>query len=181
MRITQRSLGQVSNVSATIKITCDFLSVESLSASFELVDEFRAQRLIHHWPDDVLQLETTLWHAWNTLSEIRNPILDRELDALDYNPAATTLVSLTDPIVSTDSEATGTMDSEPVAESPHPDDMPVEKHCPDQLTRQEQKRQKRQAKKQCLATTERPHKAGHDFRCLFCPRTFHKGGLLDHL
>jgi hypothetical protein len=37
-----------------------------------LVQEHRKQRLVHSWPDDVLQFDTTLWHAWGSLQRLRD-------------------------------------------------------------------------------------------------------------
>jgi len=63
---------QVSNQVDAIKIACDFLSAESLQASKSLVQEHRKQRLVNSWPDDVLQFDTTLWHAWGSLQRLRD-------------------------------------------------------------------------------------------------------------
>ena len=63
---------QVCNQADAIKIACDFLSAESLLASDILGEEFRKQRLMQRWPEDVLQLETTLWHAWNSLRRLQD-------------------------------------------------------------------------------------------------------------
>jgi hypothetical protein len=63
---------QVCNQADAIKIACDFLSAESLLASHDLGEEFRRQRLTRRWPEDVLQLETTLWHAWSSLRRLQD-------------------------------------------------------------------------------------------------------------
>ncbi|KAI0055412.1 Clavaminate synthase-like protein, partial [Artomyces pyxidatus] len=55
---------QVSNETDTIKIACDFLSVQDLLASERLVHELRTQRLATDFGDDVLQFYTSLWYAW---------------------------------------------------------------------------------------------------------------------
>jgi hypothetical protein len=43
------------------------------------------------------------------------------------------------------------------------------------------RREKDRIKKKVQAITERPYRPGYDFRCLFCPRMFHRAGLIDHL
>lgn len=63
---------QVCNQANAIKIACDFLSAESLLDSDILGQEFRKQRLVRRWPEDVLQLETTLWHAWSSLQRLQD-------------------------------------------------------------------------------------------------------------
>lgn len=58
---------QVSNVTNAIKIACDFVSVEHLSTTIGLVSTFRHHRISKQSGDDVLQLYTTLLHAWRSL------------------------------------------------------------------------------------------------------------------
>jgi hypothetical protein len=66
---------QVCNQANAIKIASDFLCAESLEASQILSDEFREQRLILRWPEDVLQLETTMWYAWRSLLRLQEAAL----------------------------------------------------------------------------------------------------------
>ncbi|KAI0057527.1 hypothetical protein BV25DRAFT_1778221, partial [Artomyces pyxidatus] len=58
---------QVSNQTDSIKIACDFLSVENLAASCHLANELRRQRLVRGFGEDVLQVPTCLWYAWSSL------------------------------------------------------------------------------------------------------------------
>ncbi|KAJ3542652.1 hypothetical protein NM688_g5948 [Phlebia brevispora] len=58
---------QVSNCTDAIKVACDFLSVSTLSVTQTLADELRAHRLLTGEGTDVLQLFTTLLHAWESL------------------------------------------------------------------------------------------------------------------
>lgn len=60
---------QVSNVTGAIKVACDFISVENLPQTLKLVDELRDHRLAISGGDDLLQLHSTLWYAWLTLSD----------------------------------------------------------------------------------------------------------------
>ncbi|KAH9048628.1 hypothetical protein EDB83DRAFT_2170073, partial [Lactarius deliciosus] len=55
---------QVSNVTNAIKIACDFVSAEHLSTTIGLVSTFRQHRISKQSGDDVLQVYTTLLHAW---------------------------------------------------------------------------------------------------------------------
>lgn len=59
---------QVSNLTDSIKLACDFVSPENLLRTQSLIKEFREQYLATGWGDDVLQYYTTLWYAWITLS-----------------------------------------------------------------------------------------------------------------
>jgi hypothetical protein len=61
---------KVSNKSDAIKIACDFISMENLHRTERLVGEFREHRLASNWGDDVLQLYTSLWYAWISLSPL---------------------------------------------------------------------------------------------------------------
>ncbi|EIW54906.1 uncharacterized protein TRAVEDRAFT_130980, partial [Trametes versicolor FP-101664 SS1] len=53
---------QVSNTAACIKIACDFLCSEGVARSAQVSAELRQEG-----HDDILQLETMLWHAWKSL------------------------------------------------------------------------------------------------------------------
>ncbi|KAI9437080.1 hypothetical protein BJY52DRAFT_1107277, partial [Lactarius psammicola] len=55
---------QVSNITNAIKIACDFVSVEHLSTTIGLASTFRQHRISKQSGDDVLQVYTTLLHAW---------------------------------------------------------------------------------------------------------------------
>jgi len=59
---------QVSNITSAIKIACDFISVEHLSTTIGLVSTFRQHRISTQSGDDVLQIYTTLLHAWCSLA-----------------------------------------------------------------------------------------------------------------
>ncbi|KAI0058397.1 Clavaminate synthase-like protein [Artomyces pyxidatus] len=65
---------QVSNQADAIKIACDFISAENLDCTAQVWRELRVQRLVSQYGDDVLQLESCLWHAWNSLSGIREEL-----------------------------------------------------------------------------------------------------------
>jgi hypothetical protein len=68
---------QVCNQADAIKIASDFLCAESLTASQILSDELRQQRSIKEWPDDVLQLEMTMWYAWRSLLQLQEAALSK--------------------------------------------------------------------------------------------------------
>ncbi|KAI0059793.1 hypothetical protein BV25DRAFT_1808342, partial [Artomyces pyxidatus] len=74
---------QVSNETDTIKIACDFLSVEDVAASIRVASELRMQRLARGFGDDVLQLTNCLWYAWLSLRHHQaKQTLDDRVDAL---------------------------------------------------------------------------------------------------
>ena len=56
-------MSQVRNVQNTVKVACDFLSIENLAKTLHVASELRLQRLVSEG-DDVLQLHTVLWYAW---------------------------------------------------------------------------------------------------------------------
>jgi hypothetical protein len=145
----------------SIKIACDFLDIESLSASCQLVEEFRRQRLLHHWPEDVLQFETTLWHAWTTLCKY--------LDQFTARLNTPSIVASTPALDSAGSQTIVTNVNLANGFAP---------------TKQELKREKRRLHRKARTEAERSHhKPGHDCRCPLCPRSgyFNKYGLLHHL
>ncbi|KAI0067318.1 hypothetical protein BV25DRAFT_1794905, partial [Artomyces pyxidatus] len=74
---------QVSNQANGIKIACDFITVENLDLTAQVWKELRVQRLVGQYGDDVLQLESCLWHAWSSLLGLRD-----NLEALGTSKAA---------------------------------------------------------------------------------------------
>ncbi|KAI0057927.1 hypothetical protein BV25DRAFT_1811707 [Artomyces pyxidatus] len=61
---------QVSNQSDAVKVACDFLSMENLGVSEWLSHDFRSHRLAGGTTQDVLQLQPTLWYAWQALNKL---------------------------------------------------------------------------------------------------------------
>jgi hypothetical protein len=153
---------QVSNRTDAIKIACDFLSIENLPASHQLTGELRAQRLIHNWPEDVLQLEITLWHAWNSLHKLRGMV------TIPPPMLGVSVVSATETLSAIDSDINTIV-------------VNTTDDASSLVTKIERKRQKRQERRRYLAITKRPHKPGHDCRCPRCPGFFNKSGLLSHM
>ncbi|KAI9446920.1 hypothetical protein BJY52DRAFT_1193828 [Lactarius psammicola] len=77
---------QVSNVTNAIKIACDFVSTEHLSTTIGLVSTFRQDRISKRSGDDVLQVYTTLLHAWCSLvrfHELYSKHHDMDLEGCD--------------------------------------------------------------------------------------------------
>ena len=154
---------QVSNMTDSIKIACDFLDVESLPASAQLLHEFRMQRLVNNWPEDVLQFEVTLWHAWTSLYKQKNQLRDVISDGLSMAP-----IHAPHPVL--DPTLAMNIGTSTVAL--------ITQH------RQARKREKRRLHRKDIADTRRSHeKPGHDCRCPLCPQAnyFNKRGLLLHM
>ena len=143
-----------------IKIACDFLSIECLVASGQLVHEFRMQRLVHQWPEDVLQFETSLLHAWNSLCHLRATI---PCHAQTLHP---TMIST----IVRDGTRLENSDLEPAGAD-----------AARLLAKRESRQRKRRQRKQRLAVSARPRQSGHDCLCPYCPRFFNKSGLVFHL
>ncbi|KZV86429.1 Clavaminate synthase-like protein [Exidia glandulosa HHB12029] len=57
---------QVCNLSDCIKVAVDFVSPENIERCENLTREFQAQT----WKEDVLQLKTMLWYAWQSCSRL---------------------------------------------------------------------------------------------------------------
>jgi len=60
-----------------IKIAIDFVSPENIDRCEKLTREFRAQNHSELWKEDVLQLRTMMWFAWQSCS-ILEVGLDKE-------------------------------------------------------------------------------------------------------
>jgi lysine-specific demethylase 3 len=69
-----------------IKIAIDFVSPENIDRCEKLTKEFREQNQSKVWKEDVLQLRTMMWFAWQSCS-----ILEAGLDKEEASapPAAT--------------------------------------------------------------------------------------------
>ncbi|KAI0739788.1 hypothetical protein C8Q80DRAFT_1058481, partial [Daedaleopsis nitida] len=63
---------QVSNAADCVKIACDFISQESVSICRTLSEEFREQRLVRHWPPDVIPFASMLYYTWTSATFLRN-------------------------------------------------------------------------------------------------------------
>ena len=63
--------GQVRNLQNTVKIACDFVSVHNLADMAALVTDQRKHRLSGGESEDVLQLHTILWYAWQSASTFK--------------------------------------------------------------------------------------------------------------
>jgi hypothetical protein len=149
---------QVSNISDLIKIACDFLDSEGLAASSRLRHELRKQRLSHHWPEDVLQFEVTLWHAWTSLLKQKAQLTAMLLSA---KPMPMLGPTTADSVMCVGANTNGVV-----------------------LSKQERKQEKRRLFRRRVADVQRSHmKPGHNCQCLLCPqpRYFNKRGLFHHL
>ncbi|KAF8803952.1 Clavaminate synthase-like protein [Phlegmacium glaucopus] len=57
---------QVANMSDCMKIAIDFVSPENIDRCEKLTQEFREQNQSKVWKEDVLQLRTMMWFAWQS-------------------------------------------------------------------------------------------------------------------
>lgn len=132
---------QVSNQTDAVKIACDFISIENVAETRRICDELRQHRLATGVGEDVLQLYTTLWHAWINLTN--DKVFKDTLNAFSVAPG-TQLRDLT---------------------------------LVDRTSRRKEKIRAAKKERKCF---ELP-RPGYDFSCPFCPRMFHRAGLIDHL
>jgi hypothetical protein len=177
---------QVSNVTDAIKIACDFVSLDNITMTQQLVGELRHQRLSTSWGDDVLQFYETLWYAWGSLSRPTYPILSSEETASFCAEASA------DDIQTTSQSS----DHDPSDDSAMPMDVDLSTHATAQCGDQKhdavtppsakvlRRRMHRKGKRAMEASSRNSApKPGHDFRCPFATssRPFNLGGLIDHL
>ncbi|KAF8898128.1 hypothetical protein CPB84DRAFT_1780900 [Gymnopilus junonius] len=71
---------QVANMSDCIKIAVDFVSPENIDRCEKLTKEFREQNQSKVWKEDVLQLRTMMWFAWQSCT-LREEELAKEAAA----------------------------------------------------------------------------------------------------
>jgi lysine-specific demethylase 3 len=71
----------VANVADCIKIAIDFVSPENIDRCEKLTREFREQNQRKAWKEDVLQLRTMMWFAWQSCSQ-REAEIDDDDEAL---------------------------------------------------------------------------------------------------
>jgi lysine-specific demethylase 3 len=57
---------QVANMADCMKIAIDFVSPENIDRCEQLTKEFREQNQAKAWKEDVLQLRTMMWFAWQS-------------------------------------------------------------------------------------------------------------------
>ncbi|TFK45238.1 hypothetical protein OE88DRAFT_1649467 [Heliocybe sulcata] len=78
---------QVCNISNSIKVALDFLSVADLPPTECVGQELRIQRIITDWGEDVLHFYDVLWYAWLSLSQQMkfrgNAVIDYACDPTD--------------------------------------------------------------------------------------------------
>jgi lysine-specific demethylase 3 len=76
---------QVSNLADSIKIATDYVSPENIDRCTKLTKEFREQNKSKVWKEDILQLKTMMWFAWQSCSRqekrLREEGQDRTYDS----------------------------------------------------------------------------------------------------
>ena len=77
-----------------IKIAIDFVSPENIDRCEKLTKEFREQNQSKVWKEDVLQLRTMMWFAWQSCS-ILEAGLDKEEASAPPAAAGTAYRNLT--------------------------------------------------------------------------------------
>jgi hypothetical protein len=69
----------VSSQADSIKIACDYVSMDNLMETVRLFDEFREHHLATGESDDVLQLFNMPWYACKSLSRLRHANVSRAI------------------------------------------------------------------------------------------------------
>lgn len=173
----------MSNQADSIKIVCDYVSVDNLTETVRLFDEFREHRLATGEGDDVLQLFNMLWYAWKSLSRLQHANTSRAI--LQSN-----IVHEGGPECHMDSElevhAVSDLESGAMlVDDPHPTLSAVEggqTMSAQQIRKIERRRENNKKKKERKAyTPDVLGIPGRDFECQFCHRKFERYGLIRHL
>ncbi|GBE89655.1 hypothetical protein SCP_1603190 [Sparassis crispa] len=180
---------QVSNEVDAIKIACDFLSINNVRETQEVVSQLRYQRLQSGFGDDVLQFFTTLWYTWKSLSHMSELVAVPDIFIVGGDthsePPATS-----EDILAEEQENALSFDTlaitSPGTRQIHEICSPTASHLTqgrDTLSHLEEKKKRRKEKKHAKAHSQRPQKPGFDFTCPIphCAGYYHRAGLLDHL
>jgi hypothetical protein len=157
----------VCNLADAIKIMCDFISIENLQRTCQLVGEFHLQCLQTDWGQDVLQFFTTLLFAFMALCTLHSNV--------------TTCSWLQTPEVNYSSDFPMAMDGSLTSTSHACEDNLA---APDAkaLSKKERNMEKARIKRQALPTKEAPYQPpSFNFSCPIYPRKFTRVGVIDHL
>ena len=172
----------MSNQTDSIKIACDYVSMDNLMETARLFDEFREHRLATGEGDDVLQLFNMLWYAWKSLSLLRHANVSRVVlqSTMVHEECHMAIDSeLGDSAVS--NLASGAM----LVDDTNPTLSTVEggqSMSAKQIRKIERRRENNKKKKERKAyTPDGLEIAGRDFECQFCGRKFERYGLIRHL
>jgi hypothetical protein len=173
----------VSNQADSIKIACDYVSLDNLMETVRLFDEFREHRLATGEGDDVLQLFNILWYAWQSLSRLRHASVSRVIPqgnmAHDDEDHMTIDSELGDRAVSNlASWAMVVDDPNPIPPTAEGGQSMSAKQLRKILRRRENNKKKKEHK---AYTPDGLEIEGRDFECRFCHRKFERWGLICHL
>jgi lysine-specific demethylase 3 len=69
---------QVANMADCMKIAVDFVSPENIDRCEKLTKEFREQNQKRIWKEDVLQLRTMMWFAWQSCTKKESELNEQE-------------------------------------------------------------------------------------------------------
>ena len=62
----------MANLADCIKVAIDYVSPENIEACKKLTNEFRNQNIRKAWKDDVLQLRSMMWWAWQSCKKMES-------------------------------------------------------------------------------------------------------------
>ena len=91
--LTEYVQPKVANMADSMKIAIDFVSPENVDRCEKLTREFREQNQRKAWKEDVLQLRTMMWFAWQSCC-IKQAEFDEDDSALGGNTITTDAVSV---------------------------------------------------------------------------------------
>lgn len=87
---------QVCNLADCVKVACDFVSPENVERCETLTREFRAQNQSLVWKEDVLQLRSMMWFAWQSCRRQQAKWWGKEEAEGGNSSVARTLATATD-------------------------------------------------------------------------------------
>jgi hypothetical protein len=167
----------VSNQADSIKIACDFVSLDNLTETVRLVGEYREQRLsLGGDGDDVLQLYNLLWYAWISLSRLQDADITR--DVTQNNTVADFNMVIDSDRFESDTISSSAM----LADDPNPtlstsNDQGMSAAQLRKIMRRKLNNRRKKDLKAYNSTTP----ATGDFPCQFCGRKLGRDGLIRHL
>lgn len=72
-------------MSDCMKIAIDFVSPENIDRCEKLTKEFREQNQSKVWKEDVLQLRTMMWFAWQSCCKLEQDVYKDNLEVATSN------------------------------------------------------------------------------------------------
>lgn len=174
----------MSNQADAIKIACDFISIENLSATQQIANELREHRLAVGSGEDVLQLEPTLWYSWVGLQSVQGvPATEANVGTDPRELPVNSLAPVYLPVQDGFSDPDITMNADDFGLDDASHIFVLNAKAATSTNNRHKRNQQRREEK--WKTLDVPTQSGCDFPCPLCAsmasRRYHRGGIYCHM